>query len=253
MTRTTANVSWLALALLACDGEVLGLAEEIEPLTTVRARVTGELPLGDGRAPNLRVGLMWGTQAAVDPLCLFPPEAEGIEAVVATGCVDPLGFRTRGGPSTPARVGEEVRIELVDLPTARDLVGEPGARVGYASLVAFDDRDDDGVLDPPCAKGRFFRRGEGDDDDEPDERPGCGGDDHDPVLGASFVTMSEPDVRVGYREGRFDAAAAFYPREGCPAPAVGFSVLGAGGFSREEALAATAAGRLPAQDPDRCT
>ena len=53
-------------------------------------------------------------------------------------------------------------------------------------------------------------------------------------------------------EGAFDAASAFYPRAGCDPPLPGFSVLAAGGFSAEAALAALLSGGLPPEDPSTC-
>jgi hypothetical protein len=64
--------------------------------------------------------------------------------------------------------------------------------------------------------------------------------------------MTEPDARLGFREGAFNAAAAFYPRSGCGAPLPAFSILEAGGFSIAAAIQATAEGRLPPQDPATC-
>ena len=64
--------------------------------------------------------------------------------------------------------------------------------------------------------------------------------------------MTAPDQRVAYREGAFDARSAFYPRAGCDPPTPGFSVLAAGGFSAEAALAALLSGGLPPEDPSTC-
>ena len=74
----------------------------------------------------------------------------------------------------------------------------------------------------------------------------------DQVYGASFVSMTRPNQRVAFREGEFDARAAFYPRVGCPPPRLGYSILRTGGFSAEAALAAAREGRLPSVDPTRC-
>jgi hypothetical protein len=64
--------------------------------------------------------------------------------------------------------------------------------------------------------------------------------------------MTLPDQRVAYREGNFDASAAFYPRAGCPAPPPGFSLVAAGGFTAQAALAAALTGRRPAEDVTTC-
>jgi hypothetical protein len=83
-------------------------------------------------------------------------------------------------------------------------------------------------------------------DEEEDARRG------DPIVGASFVSMTAPDRRLAFREGDF-VESGFYPRHGCGAPPRGFSVLAAGGFTRDAAIAATIAGELPAQDPAACS
>ena len=64
--------------------------------------------------------------------------------------------------------------------------------------------------------------------------------------------MTAPDRRVAFREGAFDARSAFYPRAGCDPPPPGFSVLAAGGFTAEAALAALLGGGLPQEDPATC-
>jgi hypothetical protein len=144
-------------------------------------------------------------------------------------------------PVTPG--GAPATLALIDLPGADVMVGDLTARVAYASLVAYDDRNDNGILDLQCRGGGRERRG-------------CAGGDPskwDVVLGATFVSMSTPDRRLAYREGDFNESAAFYPRSGCPAPPKGFSIVGAGGFSLAAALAATLQGTLPAEDPATCT
>lgn len=64
--------------------------------------------------------------------------------------------------------------------------------------------------------------------------------------------MTAPDQRAAFREGAFNPASAFYPRNGCDPPPPGFSVVSAGGFSAAAALAAAAAGTLPAEDSALC-
>jgi hypothetical protein len=125
--------------------------------------------------------------------------------------------------------------------------------VGYASLIVYDDRNGSGTLelrrsarftgpaDLPADAGPF------DADAGPFDRL-----PPDVVYGASFVSMTKPDERIGYREGGFDALAAFYPRAGCDPPPDGFSILSAGGFSATAALAAALQGKLPAEDPASC-
>jgi hypothetical protein len=71
------------------------------------------------------------------------------------------------------------------------------------------------------------------------------------VYGSSFVAMTEPDTRLAFREGAF-LESGFYPRHGCAEPLPAFSILSAGGFSFAAAVAATAAGTLPSEDPATC-
>jgi hypothetical protein len=73
----------------------------------------------------------------------------------------------------------------------------------------------------------------------------------DTVYGASFITMTAPDQRIGYREGAF-VQSAFYPRAGCGDPPPAFSVLAAGGFTPAAAESAVLAGKLPPEDPATC-
>lgn len=64
--------------------------------------------------------------------------------------------------------------------------------------------------------------------------------------------MTRPDQRLAYREGGFNASAAFYPRRGCPPPPPGFSLLSAGGFDPSEVVAEGLLGMFPEQDPSSC-
>lgn len=235
----------LAVALLGCD-TVRGLEETPTPLVRIPVVVTGE-----PRAP-LRVALVWGAQYLSDFFCLLPPESEEAAAVAAAGCRDPFGF-------VPQRVGAEVAVEpgvpgvleLYDLPAPDVMVGDLTARVGYASVVVYEDVDGNGALDLQCiprGDDGEDERGGGRDCEEARSREGL-----DVVRGASFLTMTAPDQRIAFREGDFNAASAFYPRAGCPAPPQGFSLLGAGGFTRAGAVAAILQGQLPPEDPATCT
>jgi hypothetical protein len=129
------------------------------------------------------------------------------------------------------------------------LVGGVGARIAYASVVLYDDRDGDGRLSLARANRLGALRtgpGSGDRSNVPTELT-------DVIYGASLVTMTAPDQRIGYREGGFPAGAAFYPRAGCPTPPPAFSVLGAGGFTAQAGLAAAISKALPAEDPAACS
>jgi hypothetical protein len=234
-----------ALGLGGC-GDLSGFGGTVSPLATARVQVTGDFAsVQTAPDPTLRVAMVWGAQWLVEPLCILPAENDSVAAVIAAGCRDPFGF-------VPRRVGENVPLgpdgtaifELYDLPNADVMVGDVTARVGYASLVVYDDRDDNGSLTlarPNRLPGRL--------DDFPDD-PGLA--TLDIVYGASFVSMTQPDTRLAFREGGFNAAAAFYPRRGCGEPLPSFSVVSAGGFTATAALAALVRGELPAQDPATC-
>jgi hypothetical protein len=112
-------------------------------------------------------------------------------------------------------------------------------------VVIYDDRDGDGTL----TLGRAARLG-GREDDRPDDQ---GISTQDVVYAASFVSMTEPDQRLAFREGGFNAGAAFYPRSGCGDPPPSFSIVAAGGFTAQDAIAAQLRGELPPEDPARCS
>jgi hypothetical protein len=124
------------------------------------------------------------------------------------------------------------------------MVGDVTARVAYASVIVYEDRNGNGILDlrhPQRQRQRHH--------DDNDDAAGAA----DGVWGASFHSMTRPDRRVAFREGDFDEALAFYPRKGCAAPPKGFSILSASGFSEGAALASLFTGELPRQtDPQAC-
>ncbi|HVU53029.1 MAG TPA: hypothetical protein VHL80_20240 [Polyangia bacterium] len=249
-----------ALALEAC-GKLQGVGGPAPPLVSFTATLSGDpttlLPTGVPDVHALRVALVWGAQWLTEPFCVLPadttvaqpPGFAGPAAVIAAGCRDPFGFVPANvAASVPLDPTGPTSISLPDLPAPDLLVGDVMARVAYASLVVFDDRDDSGTLDLAfphrTATGRFRAGGDLMNKDVPDSP--------DVIYGASFVTMTEPDRRVAYREGDF-LPSAFYPRMGCAPPPVAFSVLGAGGFTPQAGLAAALMNELPAEDPATCT
>jgi hypothetical protein len=235
----------LALCLLAACGDIQNFSGEVPPLATVVVQVDGTIT----DATSLRVALVWGEQWLPEPLCVLPASGSAA-AVIAAGCRDPFGFVPQQVDANAAITpGTPESFELPTLPDASLLVGDLTARVGYASLVVYDDRDGDGTL--KLARANRLSNPDG---------PG-GSDDTDPmpmfrlrdtVYGASFVSMTQPDQRLAYREGAF-VQSAFYPRAGCGDPPPAFSVLAAGGFSASDAIAATLAGMLPQEDPATCS
>ena len=251
-----ARLAMIAAAVAASGcGNLQGLGGPSSPLVTFNVVVTGDVPA----ARALQVALVWGEQWLTEPFCL-PGALPGVQSdstmkVIQEGCRDPFGFvPARVAADVPVTLGVPTTISLQDLPSADLMVGDISSRVAYASLVVYDDRGDDG--------------GAGDgtlDLALPHRLPGAGPgppqmdtpDSGDIVYGASFLTMTAPDQRVGYLEGSF-TPSAFYPRSGCdvsPTPQGfpdGFSVLSTGGFSFAAGLASVATGGLPAEDPASC-
>lgn len=239
------------LALGAC-GDPQGLDDTATPLATVHARATGEV------ASGLSVALVWAAQFLSEPFCALPPESPQAAAVIAQGCRDPLGFvPLRVGATAPLGGDATALLALYDLPGADVMVGTLTSRVAYGGLVVYEDRNGNGVFDLACPP-----RGERGPGNESERDPSCnreaqrtsgktGGDDV--LRGASFISMTTPDVRVAFREGDFNEAAAFYPRRLCPNPPPGFSVLGAGGFGPGALFTGLLSGEFPPENPATCT
>jgi hypothetical protein len=255
-----------ALALSACGNNLEGFGGPAPPLASFTVTLNGDpttlLPPGVGDVHALRVALVWGAQWLPEPFCFLPPDMtvtqpavfdpvhDGPAQVIQAGCRDPFAFTLANvAASAPLDPTGPTTISLQNLPAASLLVGTITARVAYASLVIFDDRDDTGTLDPASphhtATGRFRGGGDFENKDVMDSP--------DVVYGASFWSMTEPDRRVAYREGDF-MPSAFYPRMGCMPPRPAFSVIGAGGFDKDMAIAAAFMNQLPAEkscfDPD---
>jgi hypothetical protein len=237
-----ATVKYLAvLALVGCS-KLQGYGGPQPALATFDVEVTGAPPAD----ADVQVALVWGRQWLVEPFCIVPDDprddATTVDAVRSMGCRDPLGF-------VPARVAASAplgqAIELTTLPGADVMVGDITARVAYASLIAYDDRNHDGTLNlavPNRPPDFGDEGGPGSDSTET----------KDVVVGASFITQQLPDQRVAYREGAF-ISSGFYPRVGCGDPSAAFSILAASGFSEQEAIDATIAGMLPQEDdPSQC-
>ncbi|HEX4416702.1 MAG TPA: hypothetical protein VH165_02335 [Kofleriaceae bacterium] len=246
--RTWRSLTVAALAAAGC-GNLQGFGGAVPPLASVQVAVTGDLAgvqLPGTGVPALHVALVWGAQWLPEPLCILPPGDAGVAAVIAAGCRDPFSFvPDRVAINAPLAPDGTATLELFDLPASDVLVGDVTARVAYGSLVVYDDRDADGTLTLGLA-ARLGGRDNG--------GPGDGGiATSDTVYAASFVSMTQPDHRLAYREGGFDAAAAFYPRSGCGAPLPSFSIVGAGGFTAAAAIAAQLGGQLPAEDPATCS
>ena len=236
-----------ATLLVGCNGDIVGLEDTRTPLATLQVRLATGTDISDLQHP--RVSLVWGGQAIVETFCWaalidFDPKEQ---AVAQAGCRDPLGFFPANvGVSAPVHSDGTAQLELFDLPPASVMVGEITGRVAYASVVLYDDLDDDGSLQLRWPHWHDGRDQNGPTDGEaspggeggPKGGGGDGGEENfgpipesRTIHGASFVTMAAPDTRVAFREGTFDANSAFYPRVGCAAPPAGYSVLRADGFS----------------------
>lgn len=242
-------VGAVVVGTLAGCGDLQNFSGAVPPLTTLHVQVTGDFesvrPPDQRENPDLHVALVWGQQWLTEPLCILPPETPEGAAVIAAGCRDPFGFvPAQVEESVPIEIGTPADLQLFTLPSASLLIGDLTARVGYGSLVVYDDRDGNGTLQ----LARPNRRGMPSDMHQPDETPT---QLTDTIYGGSFVSMTQPDQRLAYREGAF-VELAFYPRSGCGAPPAGFSVLAAGGFTQQQAIDSTLAGMLPPEDPATC-
>ncbi len=243
LIRTTVLAALVA-SLAGCDN-LVGFSGDVTPLVTIHVEATGDFEAV--RVPNavnedLQVAVVWGTQWLPEALCFVPPESPELATTVLAGCRNPLSFTpvqvTSGVPLSPNTPAD---ISLYELPAADLLFGSVTARVAYASLVIFDDRDHSGTLELARARRQPTRGFDGEEDMPT----------NDIVYGASFVAMTEPDTRLGYREGAF-IETGYFPRHGCGAPLPAFSLLSAGGFSILDAVMATQNNMLPSQDPATC-
>lgn len=251
----------LLAALLGCDQGADGLGSVGKPLVQVPVVVTGDIAplLAEGVKQDdlrLRVALIWAAVPELDDFCieygsgLKLPDHASITAVVEAGCRDIFGF-------VPLQVAEgayvredgRATLDLKHLPSAEVLVGPPEGRVAYASVVVYDDRDDDETLELRQAR-RHFKPGEdnlfGPGKGPPEGGRGPGAFDEsdeflpvDHVYGGSFVSMVKPNVRLAFREGDAASAKYFYPMLGCAPPAVGFSTISVTGTWAKATCAAS--------------
>lgn len=233
------------LVIAGC-GNLSGFGGDVPPLATIRVETTGDFELvrtPGAAGEQLRVALVWGTSWLPEALCFTPPDSPELAAVVEQGCRNPLSFTPdRVAASVAVQPNEAADLTLDALPSADVMFGDVTARVAYGSLVVFDDRDRSGTLE--LARPRRLPTRGFDSDEEMMSS--------DIIYGASFVAMTEPDMRLAFREGAF-VETGFYPRHGCSAPLPAFSILAAGGFSLADAVAATAAGTLPSEPAGSCS
>jgi hypothetical protein len=251
LKSSLAVVAIAGLALAGC-GKLVGLDTPVTPIAQIQVLVTGDIASVQRadtveRTPQLHVALVWGAQWLPEPFCVLPPESPAAAAVIAAGCPDSFRFVPDVAAAYVAvEPGVPATIDLINLPSADVMVGDITARVAYASLIVYDDRNGNGTLDFHHALRRRH---------EEDYNPGMPAT-RDIPYGASFISMTLPDQRVAYHEGG-DFNAAFYPRNNCAPAPPGFSVLSAGGFpppdfSQPAALLAAASGQFPEEDPTTC-
>jgi hypothetical protein len=257
----------LLIFAFGCQDKLLGLTDNATPLVRIHVKVTGDLqalrPPGTlQETPHLRVALVWGAAYLADPFCLLYqnlPLDPSASAVAQAGCRDDFGFvPTAVGESVALSADGTATLELINLPSAAVLIGDITSRIGYASILVFDDRDDNGTLKLHQAANRNnFGPGNG----------GPGGTTlpvdvtqvakGDFVYGASFISMTQPDQRIAYLEGVFDPGNAlyslFYPRTGCDGPPAGFSILSAGGVTGLDLLKTAAGLGNASEDPATCS
>lgn len=226
MSRALAVVAVLG-AVSGCD-DLVGLApSELPPLGAITVQVTGDLgAVRDPDAPpsQLYVALRWLFPGVPDTSCLPPAENPAHARILDEACVDPLSV----SPGFDGTIGVPVAddgIATIGLysPPAQ-LYGDMYSQIAYATIVAYD-----------VQAGL------------PDGFPGAG-----PYFAASFLSMSQPDVRLAFRHGGYNDELAYYPRRGCAPPPAGFSLVSASGFTVEQALEAQQIGELPSQDPAGC-
>jgi hypothetical protein len=229
-----ANVALAAVgcstaALVGC-GDLQGLSPaDLPPLVTIHVRATGDLDAvrrPSDRPPRLRATVLWGEPWLPDASCLPPIENPDHAAVVQSGCGDLLGFKRGFDIVTdmPVAADGTAAIDLYSLPAR--LYGDMYSQIAYGSVIVYDDGNGNDILDPFSGE--------------------------DIVYGASFSSMTQPDTRIAFRHGEFDARSAYYPRRGCQPPPEGYSQVSASGFTLQDAIDAQARGELPMQDPAQC-
>lgn len=229
------------LLALSCQTQVLNLSDTSAPLAKVHVHVVGNVaalqpPGTEAETPHLYATLVWAGSTVSDAFCLVYqnlPTDPSATAVANAGCRDIFAVvPAKVSESAPVDLNGNATIEVQNLPSANVLHGDisgattPFGRVGWATIVIFDDRNGNGVLDLRRVQRQFGPDGGG---------PGGPGGavpvvKADFIYGASFRSVNVADTRVAYLEGEYDTSRWFYPRSGCSNPPDGFSLVSAGGF-----------------------
>ena len=216
------------LLFASCDS-IYTTALEADNLVTISAEWNGDLSssmslAGLSTSTPLRATLIWAGVPNFSPFCLregfnpLEPDKVITSTVAKLACPDPFRFVSgeTQGSAVIDLASKQVDITLVNLPPTEALVGTPGQRVGYASVVVFADVNGNGIID----QGGRCRR------PERDGKDGNRGDElQEPILAASFSNLAMEHERIVYLEGDFDEESFFYPALGCEEfPKAGFSL-----------------------------
>jgi len=205
----------------ACSSGLEDLSLGTRPLAVLHAQASPEV-LAASQGETLRAVLVWAGLRPSDVPCLrYGPT----HPKLAAACPDPYGFLpAEPEPMFPAADSQgRFTFELTRLPPATVSVGDARGRVAWASVLAVADRDGDGIFSlgsAPTPKDGM----------EPPPGIGPGRGPGDRIVGASFFSLREPQDRVGFREGTWDAFSWFYPAPGCGEPPGGYFVLHSGPY-----------------------
>ena len=238
------QLTLLAGLTLGCT-DLRALHDQPVPLATLTVHVKGDVemwagPPMPGNPRRMRVGVVWADSWNPDLLCtrfsrwqrelpVDQPFDVRLAPVAARGCRDVLGFVPAAvGPSAALNGQNQASIDLWTLPPSAVMVGPPLARIAYAALVVFDDRNGNDKLDLQYPGGFGLggkgpnRGDEGDNGERPPEE--WHSFEPDTIYGTSFLTLASDHVRLVFREGSYDGKSTFFPLQGCAPPPVGLSL-----------------------------
>ncbi len=256
----------ILMSLLSCQQQTIhGLDDQLTPLAELKLSVNKSAleSLSTETRSRLRFGLVWLSVNIPSSWCadklssILLGEAFSSQELASLTqltqlCNNPLGVAPAlAGPSVAIESESAVFAEdlitnsiiFTALPPSEVLIGTPDARVAYASLVIFEDLNDNGVLDLGKAFSPVFwdERGPRDRDDGPDEGSRRRFDEEenqaDRLYSSSFTSLLDSHQRLVFREGQF-TESYFYPLGGC-VPPQGFSYLQVTGDFQEASCTAS--------------
>lgn len=221
------SVALLALSgLTAACGQVSELGTEPEALLHVRGRLSRPISAPTDGFTSLRAGLVWAGVPVFVPFCFEygenPLKPLQVPTDVAeVGCRNPF-LVAPGGLGASVAIEPDAlsfQIPITQLPSAEVMIGPLEQRVAYASIVVFDDVDQDGELDLSRGCGRFGDSGQG----------------RETIYASSFADLRDRQTRLAYTEGPFDQDSFFYPHPQCRSlPGEGFSIWDVDGIFESE-------------------